>query len=96
MSQQITITLRLKTRSKRAAADIAQGAAEHLLETFNDDGSIKEAWHRADGASSASDALRAALSDCLEYVERFCDLSDAPANSAARAACGNASRLLKR
>jgi hypothetical protein len=42
----VTVTLKLRTRSLKRAAGIAEGAAEHLLETFNDDGSVVEAWHR--------------------------------------------------
>jgi hypothetical protein len=46
MSQYVTITLRLKTRSPHVAESIAQGAAEHLIETFNDDDSLLAVWHR--------------------------------------------------
>jgi hypothetical protein len=54
-----TVTLKLRTRSLKKAADIAEGAAEHLLGTFNDVGSLVEAWHRA----TADDELARALKE---------------------------------
>ena len=47
-----TLTLKLRTRSMRKAADIAKSAAAHLLETFDTDSSVVETWYRV-GASQA-------------------------------------------
>jgi hypothetical protein len=69
----LTIQFRGKVRSERAAAELAQGAAEHLLETFNDDGSLDEVFHRADGTTprieqyvALADAVTAYLADRAE------------------------------
>jgi hypothetical protein len=42
-THQVLITLSIKAESLEHAEGIAEGAAEHLLETFNDDGSLQEA-----------------------------------------------------
>lgn len=41
----IQLTIQLNVRTVRDARGIAEGAAEHLLETFDDDGSLKSIRH---------------------------------------------------
>ena len=42
MKFEITLTLTVEAASAAAALDLGIGAAEHLTETFNDDGSLDE------------------------------------------------------
>lgn len=40
MEHTVQLRMRLKARSRSQAIEIGRGAAEHLLETFNDDESV--------------------------------------------------------
>ena len=42
MMRTVTLTLTVDADDLDHATSIAEGAADHLLETFNDDGSIRE------------------------------------------------------
>lgn len=42
------ITIEHKARSLDAAEDFAHNVADHLRETFNDDGSLGTTWYRAE------------------------------------------------
>ena len=71
MQIQLTITLRGRQDD---AAGIAQAAAEHLMETFNDDGSLKTAYfkviHPEDRAAKQDLTRRVAYGyDCPERAQ---------------------------
>lgn len=52
MKYEAIITILVECATEDEAAGLAQGAAEHLIETFNDDGSLDlGVWHRVQPAA---------------------------------------------
>lgn len=73
----IPLVLAIKARTETGAAEIALGAIEHLLETFNDNGSIKRgnlignidpALTRAPAGMAALRAAAQRLLDCPDLA----------------------------
>jgi len=55
MKYQAVITILVECATEDEAAELAQGAAEHLVETFNDDGSLDlGVWHRVQPAAGVA------------------------------------------
>lgn len=64
----IQLTLKVKTlKTKQEAEDFGAGAAEHLMETFNDDDSIAACYYKT--IPNRPRAILAVVPDLLEHLK---------------------------
>lgn len=74
---QIQLTITLKGRQDDAAG-IAQAAAEHLMETFNDDGSLKTAYFKVihpEDRAAKQDLKRRVIAELSAWYEECDDIA---------------------
>lgn len=77
MQIQLTITL---NGHQDDAAGIAQGAAEHLMETFNDDRSLKTAYFKVihpEDRAAKKDLTRRVIAELSAWYEECAEIADA-------------------